>query len=78
MADSYGIAQWLVSNRDFRLHAFHHVDAERGFLEALCLHCVPPDEIVRPEETVLAPAPCERCLYAQGMRAAEQTERWHD
>jgi hypothetical protein len=77
MADqSYQQAQWLISDYDFRVHAFTH--ATDTYLEALCLHTAPPDKIVRPEDTTLVPPHCHRCLTRYGEDIASLVQRWTD
>lgn len=75
----YRQVQWLISSRDFRVHAFHHVHEGAGYLEALCQHTVPPEEIVRASETALSPPRCDKCLIKHGEDlAGGQVQRWHD
>lgn len=70
--------QWLISNRDFQYHAFHHVDEAQGYLQAMCPHSVPPDQIVRPEDTELVAPKCPQCLIKFGEHIATQVQKWHD
>ena len=72
--------QWLISGRDFRTHAFHHVfEQGQRYLEALCTHSIPTDEVVPPAETVLTPDTCGRCLRLHGEALAEHfNQQWHD
>ncbi len=72
----YSDVQWLISNRDFRVHCFHHASGQ--YLEALCSHSVPPDEIVDPATTALTPPKCTPCLIEFGQRMTNDVQRWLD
>ena len=73
----YRHVQWLISNRDFQEHAFHH--AADTYLEALCEHSVPPEQIVRAEDTVLSEsAPkCRDCLIKYGQLLPWNVQKWN-
>lgn len=55
------LLRWLISARDFRIHAFYDADPRSGFLKALCPHSVSPDRIVGPDDTSLTPERCMKC-----------------
>lgn len=58
---------WMISGRDFRIHAFYDAHPESGNLVALCPHTVPPDRLVNPADTALTP---ERCVACQLLLSA--------
>jgi hypothetical protein len=57
---------WLISGHDFRIHAFYDVNPGLGYIEALCEHSVPPDRLVNPADTALAPERCMKCQLILG------------
>lgn len=78
-APSYRQAQWLISGRDFTVHAFHHpAPPGRDFLEALCDHTVPLDLVEDLDATELQPPYCGTCLRRFGEEIARPIHHWHD
>lgn len=74
----YQQAQWLISGRDFTVHAFRHPGTGRDFLEALCDHSVPLDLVEDPTTTALQPPYCGTCLRRYGEEITRPIQHWHD
>lgn len=55
------LLMWMISGRDFRIHAFYDAHPTTGFLVALCTHSVSPDRLVGSEDTLLTPERCMKC-----------------
>lgn len=78
MTSPYRQAQWLISDYDFQVHAFYHVDETQGVLEALCTHTVPPEKLSSAHDTALTAPTCPNCLIKYGELLAGHVQRWHD